>query len=81
MEPVGANRVFPTDPGVHGYLLATVSAQLGNLVLLVWVAGAAILSGRMAYLAGRTAYRVAAAHSSPWNKVVGGLTPVEGVRI
>ena len=61
LEPVGANRVFPADPGVHGYLLATVSAQLGNLVLLVWVAGAAILSGRMAYLAGRTACRVAAA--------------------
>ena len=60
LEPVGANRVFPTDPGVHGYLLATVSAQLGNLVLLVWVAGAAVLSGRMAYLAGRTAWRVAA---------------------
>ena len=60
LEPVGADRVFPADPGVHGYLLATVSAQLGNLVLLVWVAGAAILSGRMAYLAGRTAYRAAA---------------------
>ena len=45
---------------MHGYLLATVSAQLGNLVLLVWVAGAAVLSGRMAYLAGRTAWRVAA---------------------
>ena len=60
-KPVGASRVFPTDPGVHGYLLATVSARLGNLALIVWVAGAAILSGRMVYLVGRAVCRAAAA--------------------
>ncbi len=60
-EPVGATRVFPTDPGVHGYLLATVSARLGNLALIVWVAGAAVLSGRMAWLVGRGVCRAAAA--------------------
>ena len=29
-EPVGASRVFPTDPGVRGYLLATVVGTVGE---------------------------------------------------
>ena len=61
LEPVGGTRVFPTDPGVYGYLLATGSAQLGILVLLVWVGGAAILAGGMVYVVGRAAYQVVAA--------------------
>ena len=61
LEPVGGTRVFPRDPGVHGYLLATVAGHLGTLVLLVWGAVAAIVSGRTAYLVGRAGYRVAAA--------------------
>ena len=48
-EPPGPGRLFPSDPGVAGYLLFAGSLLLGKLALLVWVSGGALLLGRMAW--------------------------------
>ena len=53
----GTQRVFLTDPGLSGYLWMLVSVHVGNLALLIWMAGAAILFGPVACAYGRMVLR------------------------